>query len=529
MNEIQYGMEAKNSLLAGINKVADTVKVTLGPKARNVVLEQRTTFPIILNDGVTIAGAIHDEDPFVQMGISLIQQVASEAQGVAGDGTTTATVIAQHLANKGFEMVTKGADPITLKNQIDSAVETVCGTLEDMATPVEYNDEAKGSLRDIATIAANNDDELGRLISEVFKEVGEKGIVTLENGNTTETHYYTTEGIEIDSGFLAPIMITNFDTMTCEMERPLILLTNEAIDNFNDLVPALELSVQSNRPLFIIGEALRGNTLPTLLANVAQGHVKACFVKATGWGEDQNDTLRDLAALTGGKFFDKALSMNIKDAEEDDYGSCSRISVSSKKTTIIAEHTPEERETFDLYLETLGAAADMADHEWTEAKIKGRIAKLTGGVAIIRVGGNTQVEVAEKVERLDDALNATKAAIESGYVVGGGAALALAVDQSPFDEEDDFPNDGQSLVIEACEIPARLIAENAGRNYLRAYQTEDGGVQGLNAKTNLYCNLIDAGVIDPVKVTTSALRSAASIAGLILMTEAAVPLRELTE
>jgi len=529
MNEIQYGMDAKNSLLAGINKVADTVKVTLGPKARNVVLEQRTTFPIILNDGVTIAGAIHDEDPFVQMGISLIQQVATEAQGEAGDGTTTATVIAQHLANKGFEMVTKGADPVVLKNQIDSAVETICATLEDMAAPVEYFDEAKGSLRAIATIAANNDEVLGKMIADVFAEVGEKGVVTLENGNTTDTHYYTTEGIEIDSGFLSTVMITNFDTMTCEMERPLILLSNAAIDNFHDLIPALELSVQQGRPLLIIAEGLRGNTLPTLLANIAQGQVKACFIKAPGWGQDQNDALNDLAALTGGKFFDKDLTMKVKDAVEDDFGTCSKVSISNKKTTIISEHTPEEKEEFDLYIETLGATADVADHEWTEAKIKGRIAKLTGGVAIIRVGGNTQVEVAEKVERLDDALNATKAAIESGYVVGGGAALVLAIDQCPFDEEDDFPNDGQRLVLEACEIPSRLIAENAGLDYQRPEISVSGSAWGLNAKKNQYCNLIDAGVIDPVKVTMSALRSAASIAGLILMTEAAVPLRELTE
>ena len=530
MNEIKYGMDAKNSLLTGINKVADTVKLTLGPKARNVVLEQRTTFPIILNDGVTIAGAIHDEDPFVQMGISLIQQVASEAQGVAGDGTTTATVIAQHLANKGFEMVTKGADPIVLKNQIDSAVETVCATLEEMATPVEYNDEAKGSLRDIATIAANNDPELGLLISEIFKDIGEKGIVTLEKGNTTETHYYTTEGIEIDNGFLAPVMITNFETMTCQMENPMILLSNEAIDNFNDLVPALELSVQNNRPLLIIAEGLRGNTVPFLLNNIAEGHIKACFVKAPGWGEDQNDALRDLAALTGGKFFDKALSKGIKNATDlSDFGSCAKVVVTNKKTTIVAEHTPEQREEFDLYIETLASAADVADHEWTEAKIKGRIAKLTGGVAIIKVGGATQVEVAEKVERLDDALNATKAAIESGYVAGGGTALVLAIDESPFDEEDDFPNDGQNLVLEACEIPSRLIAANAGIEYQRPNRSQGGGVYGLNAKTNQYCELVHYGVIDPVKVTTSALRSAASIAGLILMTEAAVPLRELKE
>tara|TARA_Y100000593_G_scaffold70958_1_gene130210 strand:+ start:27459 stop:29048 length:1590 start_codon:yes stop_codon:yes gene_type:complete len=521
-NEILHGSDAKEKILAGINKVADTVKPTLGPKARTVVLEQKTTFPMILNDGVKIAGAIHDSDPFVNMGVGLIQQVAREAQSGAGDGTTTSIIIAQALANEGMKMIREGADPVKLKLEIEEAAEHVIDYLTDLAVEVDSND-----LIDVATIAANNDEVLGNLIAEVFKEVGSKGVVTMERGHTTQTDYQLTEGVQIERGFLSPVMVTNHEAGTFDAESPLVLISNHTINNFHELVPALEASVESGRPLLIFAKGLQGNALPNLLVNIMQGQLRACFVKAVGWGDDLDNSLRDLAALTGARMIDATLNMQLKDITLDDLGVCVKAVVDQRKTVLVHEMNNEQAELFNTYTSDLQKQADATAEDWDKQKLLSRIAALTGGVAVIRVGAATEVEMAETMERIDDALNATKAALEGGIIPGGGSALAHANELG--DSSGNFyvtgsMTDGDRLVGMAIMQPAITIAKNAGHDLDYSIMCEDES-SGYNAMTGGYEDLLKAGIVDPLKVTTSALRSAVSIASLVLMTEAAVPLR----
>lgn len=521
-NDILHGNDAKEKILAGINKVADTVKPTLGPKARTVVLEQRTTFPMILNDGVKIAGAIHDEDPFVNMGVGLIQQVAREAQGGAGDGTTTAIVIAQALANNGMQMIREGADPVQLKLEIEEAAEQVIDYLQDIAVDVDSND-----LVDVATIAANNDSTLGNLISDVFREVGSQGVVTMERGHTTQTEYQLTEGVQIERGFLSPVMVTNHETGMFDAESPLILISNHTISNFHELVPALEASIESGRPLLIIAKDLQGNALPNLFVNIAQGQLRACFVRAVGWGDDLDHGLRDLAALTGARMIDSTMNMQLKDITKDDLGTCVKALVDQRKTVLVHEMNDEQANVFTTYVSDLKSQADATTEDWDKEKILSRIAALTGGVAVIRVGAATEVELAETMERIDDALNATKAALEAGIIPGGGAALFHATELG--DSAGNFyvsgkMTDGDRLVGGAIVEPAITIARNAGHELDFSIMCEDSS-SGYNAVIGDYEDLLAAGIVDPLKVTISALRSAVSIASLVLMTEAAVPLK----
>jgi chaperonin GroEL len=522
-NNILHGNDAREKILAGINKVADTVKPTLGPKARTVVLEQATTFPMILNDGVKIAGAVHDEDPFVNMGVGLIQQVAREAQGGAGDGTTTSIVIASALANGGMEMVRNGADPVIVKKQIEDAAGNVIGCLEEMALPVKDDD-----LINVATIAANNDYALGKLIAEVYESVGPKGVVTMERGHTTTTDYQLTEGVQIERGYLSPVMVNNHETGLFDADSPLILITNQSIQNFHELVPSLEISIETGRPLLIIGRDLGGNALPNLFTNVMQGQLRCCFVKATGWGDDLDHGLRDLAALTGARMIDTTMNMNLKDVTIDDLGFCAKAKVGQRKTTLIHEMNNEQRGVFDSYVSDLQGQADNTEQDWDKEKILSRIAQLTGGVAVIRVGAATEVEMAETMERIDDALNATKAAIEQGIIPGGGSALAHCIELSDNDGNhyvSGSMTDGDRLIGNAIMQPAVIIAENAGHYFDYSIILEDES-NGFNAMTGEYEDMLAAGIIDPVKVTISALRAAVSIASLVLMTEAAVPLKE---
>ena len=521
-NEILHGNDAKEKILSGINKVADTVKPTLGPKARTVVLEQSTTFPMILNDGVKIAGAIHDEDPFVNMGVGLIQQVAREAQGGAGDGTTTAIVIAQALANEGMKMIREGSDPVKLKLEIEEAAEKVIDYLNNLAVEVDSND-----LVDVATIAANNDAALGNLIAEVFNEVGSRGVVTMERGHTTQTEYHVTEGVQIERGFLSPLMVTNHQTGMFDVESPLILISNHTINNFHELVPALEASIESGRPLLIIAKDLQGNALPNVFTNIAQGALRACFVRAVGWGDDLDYSLRDLAVLTGARMIDTTLNMQLKDITKDDLGTCAKVLVDNRNTVLIQDMNEEQADVFNTYVSDLQKQADNTDEDWDKEKILSRIAQLTGGVAVIRVGAATDVEMAETMERIDDALNATKAALEQGIIPGGGAALAHANELG--DSSGNFyvsgeMTDGDRLVGSAIMQPAITIAKNAGHELDFSIMCNDES-SGYNAMTDDYEDLMEAGIVDPLKVTTSALRSAVSIASLVLMTEAAVPLK----
>ena len=522
-NEILHGNDARERILVGINKVADTVKPTLGPKARTVVLEQSTTFPMILNDGVKIAGAIHDEDPFVNMGVGLIQQVAREAQNGAGDGTTTSIIIAAVLANAGMEMVRNGSDPVVVKMEIEEAADKVLDYLDDISRPVKDDD-----LVNVATIAANNDYALGKLIAEVYEAVGSQGVVTMERGHTTETEYHLTEGVEIERGYLSPVMVNNHETGLFDADSPLILITNHSIQNIHEIVPALEASIDTGRPLLIIGKDLGGNALPTIFTNVMQGQLRCCFVKAPGWGDDLDHGLRDLAALTGARMIDSTMNMKLKDVSLDDLGFCAKVKVNQRKTTLIHEMNDEQREVFDTYISDLKGQADATEQDWDKEKILARIAQLTGGVAVIRVGAATEVELAETMERIDDALNATKAAIEGGVIPGGGAAMAHAVEMG--DNAGNFyvsgsMTQGDRLVGNAIVQPAIIIAENAGYNFDHSIIIEDES-SGFNAVTGEYEDMIEAGIIDPVKVTTSALKAAVSIASLVLMTEAAVPLKE---
>jgi len=519
LSEILYGDDAKDRILAGIDKVADTVKVTLGPKARTVVVENLYKSPSVLNDGVMIARSIRSDDPFEQLGISLIQQVANEAQMKAGDGTTTAAVLAQALSHASRKAVQEGADPVALKTNIDSVIGLVCDALMKMAVPV---DDDMGILRQVASIAANNDSLLGGSIAEVYEQVGPRGVVTVERGHTLQTTHEFTEGLEIENGFLSPVMVTNHDRGICEMQNPYVLLISEPVANFHDLVPALEGAVKVGRPLLIIAPGLEGNALPNLLVNIMQGTVSVCFVKAPGWGQDQNAYLADIAALTGATVFEPSIHGSLREMTFTDYGGdASKVTATQTRTTIVNDAAPEGLEP---YIEGLRTQAKDAEQEWDEQKIRSRIAKLTGGVAIIRVGGATETEVNERMERIDDALNATKAAIEDGIVVGGGLALFAAFHEVPTDTL----LVARHIVLEALSRPTMQIAENAGivlnePDFGQASWCIDAikGV-GFNASTGELEDLFAAGVLDPVKVTISSLLTAASIAGLVLTTEAAV-------
>ena len=515
---INFDSEARSKLKIGVDKLADAVKVTLGPKGRNVVLDRKFGSPTVTKDGVTVAKEIELEDHFENIGAQMVKEVASKTSDVAGDGTTTATVIAQAIYREGLKNVTAGHNPMSLKRGIDLAVGAICGEISKMSKPVSGKDE----ISQVGTISANNDRVIGDLISEAMEKVGKDGVITVEEAKTAETTLDVVEGMQFDRGYLSPYFVTDPDAMESVLEDPMILIHDKKISNMKDLLPILEKVAQGGKPLMIIAEDVEGEALATLVVNKLRGTIKVGAVKAPGFGDRRKAMLEDIAVLTGGKVISEELGFKLENAVLSDLGNAKKITVDKDNTTIVegAGNTEDIKGRIGQIRKQIEDTTSDYDRE----KLQERLAKLAGGVAVINVGAATETEMKEKKARVEDALHATRAAVEEGIVPGGGVALlrALATLDSIKAETEEMV--GVNIVRKALEEPIRQIAENAGveGSVVVNRVKDEQGAFGYNAQTDIFEDLIKAGVIDPTKVTRSALENAASIAGLLLTTEAVV-------
>ena len=501
---IIYGNEAREKLMEGVNLVADTVVGTLGPKAKTVVIKQHNK-PVVINDGVTISKAVWSNDPYIQMGVELVQEVASQAQDKSGDGTTTSIILARELCRTGLKDIQDaGMDPVLLKKELDTIVNDIIEHLDAISKPIS----GRGDLENVATIAANNDAELGLLIADIVEDIGKDGIISVEDGQNTETTYKVTDGMELDRGYIWHGMVNKPEKGMCEYDDTLVLLTNQTIVNFEDLIPSLKIAEREQKPLLVISKDLEGKAHNNVLANIIANTIRICAIRAPEWGDDQVEILNDICSLVGGKVFNTEVNDDISKITLEDMGHATKIKVDRTSTVIVNENA--DQEVIDERVAILTSQMGSQKNDWFEEKIHNRIGKLTGGVAVVKVGAATEVELRERKERLDDALNATKCAVQEGIVVGGGMALY-----------DWAKSDGAFL--SAFSAPAKVIASNAGI-VLDEQRLIDG--VGFNANRNQYENLFDAGIIDPVKVTKNAVLTAASIAGLVLTTNVIVPEKE---
>ena len=516
--KIVYGEEAREKLLEGIDTVANAVKVTLGPAARTVVLEKSWGSPSIINDGVTIAKDIELADPFANMGAKLIQEVASKTQDNAGDGTSTASILAQSLCHHGLENMESGSSPVELKAGFDQAIEAVVESLKGRAVPVETGE----TIKQVATIASNNDEEIGTLIADAVDAVGREGVITVEEAKSIETSLNVVEGMEFNKGYISPYMINDKEKREAIHESPLILLTDHTINSAQDLLPSLEASVQQKRPLVIVAKDIEGEALATLVLNVVSKVVKAVAVKAPGFGDEIAEQLEDIAVLTGAKPLFKDQGADLKAQGPSSLGSADRIIVGKSKTTLVGgggdKKATEER------AELLRGQAKLSTSKWDREKIEKRVGKLTGGVAVLKIGAATETEVKETKARVDDALNATRAAMAEGVVAGGGVTLLRAREtlKELAGSADGDRAIGINLVYDALAAPTRQISQNAGAdgdNVIEKILSNEEEDFGYNARTGEYVNMVDSGILDPAKVTRNALESAGSIAGLVLTTE----------
>ncbi len=516
--KIVYGEEAREKLLEGIDTVANAIKVTLGPAARTVVLEKSWGSPSIINDGVTIAKDIELGDPFANMGAKLIQEVASKTQDNAGDGTSTASILAQSLCHHGLKNMESGSSPVELKAGFDKAIETVVDSLKDRAVPVETSE----TIKQVATIASNNDEEIGSLIAEAVDAVGREGVITVEEAKSIETSLNVVEGMEFNKGYMSPYMITDREKREAVHESPLVLLTDHTINSAQDLLPTLEASVQQKRPLLIVAKDIEGEALATLVLNVVSKVVKAVAVKAPGFGDEISEQLEDIAVLTGAKPLFKDQGADLKAQGPSSLGSADRIIVAKNKTTVVGgggdKKATEER------AELLRGQAKLSTSKWDREKIEKRVGKLTGGVAVLKIGAATETEVKETKARVDDALNATRAAMAEGVVAGGGVTLLRAreVLKGLAESADGDRAIGINLVYEALAAPTWQISANAGADgdeVISKILSNDDENFGYNARSGEYVNMVETGILDPAKVTRNALESAGSIAGLVLTTE----------
>ena len=516
--KIVYGEEAREKLLEGIDTVANAVKVTLGPAARTVVLEKSWGSPSIFNDGVTIAKDIELGEPFANMGAKLIQEVASKTQDNAGDGTSTASILAQSLCHHGLQNMESGSSPVELKAGFDQAIAAVVDSLKDRAVPVETSE----TIKQVATIASNNDEEIGSLIAEAVDAVGRDGVITVEEAKSIETSLNVVEGMEFNKGYMSPYMITDREKREAVHESPLILLTDHTINSAQDLLPSLEASVQQKRPLLIVAKDIEGEALATLVLNVVSKVVKAVAVKAPGFGDEIGEQLEDIAVLTGATPLFKDQGADLKAQGPSSLGSADRIIVAKNKTTVVGgggdKKATEER------AELLRGQAKLSTSKWDREKIEKRVGKLPGGVAVLKIGAATETEVKETKARVDDALNATRAAMAEGVVAGGGVTLLRArevlKDLAASSEGDRAI--GINLVYDALAAPTRQISANAGADgdevISKILENEDENF-GYNARSGEYVNMVESGILDPAKVTRNALESAGSIAGLVLTSE----------
>ncbi|MDP3640511.1 MAG: chaperonin GroEL [Nanoarchaeota archaeon] len=516
--QIMFDEHARQALLRGINKVADTVKITLGPKGRNVVLDKMGT-PLVTNDGVTIAKEIELRDKFENMGAKLVKEVASKTQDTAGDGTTTATLLAQALVTEGLKNITSGANPMDVKRGIEKATEEVVRYLKEKSVPVKD----KQKIVQVATISANNDEEIGKLIADAMEKVGNNGVITVEEAKSMETSLDLVEGMQFERGFISPYMVTDHEKMLAEFEEPYILLVDKKISTVKQLIPVLEKVAREGRPLFIVAEDIDGEAQTALILNIIRGSLKVCAVKAPGFGDEQKEMLEDLAILTGAKVVSEQKDMKLEDFDEEWLGSARRIKVESDKTVIV--EGKGAKSTIDQRRKMLEMQIEAADMEYKKKDLKKRLAKLSGGVAVIKVGAVTETEMKEKKMRIDDALNATKAAVEEGVIPGGGLTLLHAAKVL---KRLSLPGDqqiGVDIVRRALEEPLRQIAFNAGKEsaeVVARLRTETNENVGYNAKKDVFEDLFATGVIDPTKVVRCEIQNAASIAALVLTTESIV-------
>ncbi len=515
---LSFDEDARRGLERGVNALADTVKVTLGPRGRNVVIDSSWGAPTITNDGVTIAKAIELEEPYENMGAQLVKEVATKTNDIAGDGTTTATVLAQALVHDGLRLVAAGVGPAGLKRGLDAAVEAVTAHLLDTARKVETAADTAA----VATISAQ-DAEIGTMIAEAFEKVGKDGVITVEEGTTLGTELEVTEGLQFDKGYLSPYMVTDTERMEAVLENPWILFVQTKISALNDLLPLLEKVVPTNRPLLIIAEDVDGEALSTLVVNKIRGTFTSVAVKAPGFGDRRKATLQDMAVVTGGQVVAEEVGLSLDTVGLDVLGTARRVVVTKDDTVIV--DGAGDHEAITARVDQIRAEMESTESSWDKEKLNERLAKLAGGVGVIKVGAATEVEMKEKKHRVEDAVSATRAAIEEGVVAGGGAALAQAVpvlaDSLGLDSDEAI---GVRLVAGALTKPLYWIAENAGvSGAVTAIKVaeQDAGV-GYDARTGEYVDMVGAGIIDPVKVTRSALQNAASIAGMLLTTDVLV-------
>ena len=518
--DIKFNTQAREELRAGVDALADAVKVTLGPKGRNVIIDKKFGAPHITKDGVTVAKEIELEDPFQNMGAQLVKEVASKTGDDAGDGTTTATVLAQAIVNVGLKNVTAGANPMDLKRGIDKAVAKVVEGIRSQAQEVG-DDFSK--IESVARISANNDEEIGQLIAEAMRKVKKDGVITVEEAKGTDTTVEVVEGMQFDRGYISPYFVTNTEKMECEMENPYILIYDKKISTLKDMLPILEASAQSGRPLLIIAEDVDSEALATLVVNRLRGSLKICAVKAPGFGDRRKEMLEDIAVLTGGVVISEEKGMRLDAATVEMLGRAEKITVNKDNTVIV--NGLGSKESIEARVAQIKAQIETTTSDYDREKMQERLAKLAGGVAVLYIGAASEVEMKEKKDRVDDALSATRAAIAEGIVPGGGVAYIRCIDSlEGLKGVNDDETTGIEIVRRAIEAPLRQIMTNAGLEGAVVLQKvrEGKGDYGFNARTGEYENFFEAGVIDPAKVTRVALENAASIAGMFLTTECVI-------
>ena len=518
--EVKFGSDARSRMLEGVDTLANAVKVTLGPKGRNVVLEKSFGAPRITKDGVTVAKDIELKDKFQNMGAQMVREVASKANDVAGDGTTTATVLAQSIAQEGARAVAAGMNPMDLKRGIDMAVESVVASLESKSKKISTSDE----VAQVGTISANGEEEIGKMIAEAMERVGNEGVITVEEAKSLDTELDVVEGMQFDRGYLSPYFVTDAEKMRAVMEEPYILLHEKKLSNLQDMLPILEKVVQSGRPLLIIAEDIEGEALATLVVNRLRGGLKVAAVKAPGFGDRRKAMLEDIAILTKGTVVSEEVGISLDAVTLEMLGSAKRVEITKDETTIV--DGIGEKSEIEARCNQIRAQAEETTSDYDREKLQERLAKLAGGVAVIRVGGATEVEVKERKDRVDDAMHATRAAVEEGIVPGGGVALVKSISSldklKPANRDQEV---GVEIVRRALQAPARNIAENAGAEGSvivgKLMESKDDN-EGYDAVSGTFTDMVKAGVIDPTKVVRSSLQNAASVASLLITTEAMV-------
>src|SRR6201991_4862627 len=518
--DVKFGADAREKLLRGVDILADAVKVTLGPKGRNVVIEKSFGAPRTTKDGVTVAKEIELGDKFENMGAQMVREVASKTNDAAGDGTTTATVLARAIVREGSKSVSAGMNPMDLKRGIEKAVEAVVADLKKRSKKVKANEE----IGQVGTISANGDTEVGKMIAEAMAKVGNEGVITVEEAKTAETELEVVEGMQFDRGYISPYFITNADKMMAELDEPFILIHEKKLSSLKDLLPILESIVQSGRPLVIIAEEVEGEALATLVVNKLRGGLKVAAVKAPGFGDRRKAMLEDIAIVTGGQVISEDLGIKLENVKLNMLGTAKTVKIDKDNTTIV--DGAGKKNDIQARVAQIKAQIEETTSDYDKEKLQERLAKLAGGVAVIRVGGSTEVEVKEKKDRVDDALNATKAAVEEGILPGGGVALLYASKElASMTGDNDDQTQGIAIVRVAIQYPIRMIVQNAGQEasiIVGKLLEQKSGTYGYDAQGEKFVDFIDAGIVDPTKVVRVALQNASSVAALLITTEAMI-------